>query len=180
VPTFTSYDPDAKVIGQNALSFIQNVNSDDILPILKKYGLSQIDPGTWYPLQQWLNVLSEISEQNNAMFNMVAIGAAISETAILPPGAENLSLEQILFAINDVYQMQHQGNVGHIATEKVSDTHIKLTVCVPYPDDLEYGTTYGFVRRFLPSSDSFNVFYDADTLRHDEGGDCTVIHVQWE
>jgi hypothetical protein len=180
VTTYTCSDPSAAVIGQNMLSFIQNVNAADILPVLEQHGLSHIEPDKWYPLQEWLDILSELSSQSNAMFNMVAIGTAISETAILPPGAEQLSLEQILFAINDVYQMQHQGDVGSVITEKVSDKHIKLIVCVPYPDDLEYGTAYGFARRFLPGSTLFTVEYDANAPRHDQGGDNTIIHIKWE
>jgi len=178
--TYTSPDPSAKVIGQNLLSFIQNVNAGNVLPFLEKHNLSHIEPDKWYPLQPWLNVLEDLSNESNAMFNMVAIGAAISETAVLPPGAENLSIEEILFAINDVYQMQHKGDVGSVVTEKVDDHHIVLTLNVPYPDDLEYGTAYGFARRFLPPNTPFTVEYDAKSLRHDEGGDCTILHITWE
>jgi hypothetical protein len=155
------------------------VNKEDILPVLDKHNLTRIDPDRWYPLQQWLDILSELSEQSNAMFNMVAIGTAVSETAVLPPGADQLSLEDILFAINDVYQMQHRGHVGSVRTEKVADKHIRLIVRVPYPDDLEYGTAYGFARRFLPKGTPFTVKYDEGTQRHDEGGDSTIIHVTW-
>lgn len=179
-PTYTSPDPHTEVIGQNVLSFVQNVNANVIRPVLDSHGLSHIEPDKWYPLQRWRNVLSDLAGESNAMFNMVAVGMAISETAVLPPGAEQLSLEQILFAINDIYQLQHHGQVGSVRTEKISDKHLKLTVCVPYPDDLEYGTTYGFARRFLPKGTLFTVEYDQDLPRHDQGGDSTVIHITWE
>ena len=115
------------------------------------------------------------------MFNFVAIGAAISETAYLPPEVESMSFEQVIFAINDYYQMQHRnGDAGQISVEKVEDKHVVLYVRVPYPDDLEYGTAFGFARRFLPPNTHFIVQYDKDAVRHDQGGEETIIHVTWE
>jgi hypothetical protein len=179
--TYTSFDPKVEIIGQNVLSFIQNVEAEAMQPVLKKHGLLNIQPDTWYPLQDWLDVLSDLSAQSNAMFNMVAIGTAISETALIPPEVAAMPLEQFLFIVDNVYQMQHRnGNPGHIRTERVDDHHIKLTVQVPYPDDLEYGTTYGFVRRFLPKGTQFTVRYDPDVPRREHGGDATIIHVSWD
>jgi hypothetical protein len=181
MPTYTSLDPNVEVIGQNMLSFIQNIQAEAIQPVLEKHGLLNVQPDTWYRLQDWLDVLSDLSTQSGAMFNMVAIGTAISETALIPPEVAAMSLEQFLFIVDNVYQMQHRnGDPGHIQTEQVADKHIKLTVRVPYPDDLEYGTTYGFVRRFLPKGTNFMVEYDPDTPRREQGGDATIIHVTWK
>jgi hypothetical protein len=178
---YTSFDPNVEVIGQNLLSFMQNVEADAIRPILEKHGLTKINPEQWYPMQQWLDVLSDLSQQSGAMFNMVAIGAAISETAIMPPEVEQMSLEQFLLLINDVYQMQHRnGDAGHVKAERLGAKHMCLEAYVPYPDDLEYGTAYGFARRFLPPQISFTVEYDPDTPRRELGGDITLIHIQWE
>ena len=178
--TYKSFDPATEVIGQNLLAFIQNVQQENIKPLLEKHGLAQINPEAWYPLQKWLTLLSELSEESDAMFNMVAIGTAISETAVLPPEVEQLTFVQIMFGINDFYQMQHRaGDAGEIITEQINDTHIKLTVRVPYPDDLEYGTAYGFARRFLPAHASFTVYYQQDHKHHDAGGENTIIHIEW-
>jgi hypothetical protein len=111
---------------------------------------------------------------------MVAIGSKIAETAFLPPEVERLSFEQIILGMNNFYQMQHRnGDAGEIKAEKVGENHFRLDVRVPYPDDLEYGTAFGFAKRFLPSSKDFTVFYDEEMKRREEGGEVTRIHIKW-
>ncbi len=177
---YASFDSNVEVIGHNMLSFVQNVNASNVLPLLKKHGLAEIDPAEWYPLQRWLDVLSDLSSQAGSMFDLVAIGAAISKTAVMPPEVEKMPFEQFLYLVDQVYQMQHRGgNAGQVEIEKVADRHMKLKVRVPYPDDLEYGTTYGFAHRFLPKDADVIVEYDPDLPRREEGGDYTVIHVMW-
>jgi hypothetical protein len=176
-----SCDPETKVIGQNVLGFVENVQRDEIQPILKKHGLEKIDPDVWYPLQKWLDVLKELSI-HNSMTNFVAIGMGISQTAPLPPGILDLPFEAFfLQALPTAYHMQHKdGDAGIIQAEKVSDTTIKMTVITPYPDDLEYGVTYGFARRIAPANMKFTVSYDSAIKRRDDGGEKTVILVNWE
>lgn len=179
--SYQSFDPNTEVIGQNLLAFVQNMQSSEIMPVLEEHGLTNIDPNTWYPLQQWLDVLTALSDRSGAMFNFVAIGAAIAQTAFLPPEVERLTFEQVMFGINDYYQMQHRnGDAGSITVEKAGDKHLVLSVEVPYPDDLEYGTAYGFARRFLPPRSDFTVKYDGQTSKREDGGAATLIHITWE
>lgn len=178
---YVSFDQKVEVIGQNMLSFVQNINAQNVMPLLKKHGLAEIDPEQWYPLQRWLDVLSDLSAQAGGVFDMVAIGAAISQTALMPPEVEKMPFEQFLYLVDQVYQMQHRnGDAGKVEIEKVADRHMKVIVRVPYPDDLEYGTTYGFAHRFLPKDARITVEYDPDLPRREEGGERTVIHVTWE
>ncbi len=179
--SYQSFDPNTEIIGYNVLSFIQNVQAEEIKPILAQSGLDQIEPEAWYPQQKWLDVLTTLSGRSSAMFNFVAIGTAIAETAFLPPEVERMSFEQVIFAINDFYQMQHRnGDAGEIKVDKAAENHIILHVRVPYPDDLEYGTAYGFARRFLPPKTHFTVRYDEDCVRCEQGGEETVIHIAWK
>ena len=181
MPSYKSFDPNTEVIGHNVLAFVQNAQADEIKTVLEKHDLAEIDPNAWYPQQKWLDVLSDLSEQGGAMFNFVAIGAAIAETAVMPPEAEKLSFEEVIFAINDIYQMQHRnGDAGEITIEKPGKNHLVLNVRVPYPDDLEYGTAFGFARRFLPKGTDFTVLYDDQAPRQSQDGDSTVIHVKWQ
>jgi hypothetical protein len=174
-------DPNAEIIGQNVLAFVQNLRAEEVQPFLKKHGLENVDPEKWYPLQDWLNVLNDIQREGEAMSDFVGIGMAIAETAPLPPETEGMNLEQFFGLLNPSYQMQHRsGDVGKIESEKVGDKHIKVTVDVPYPDDLEYGTAYGFAKRFLPKGTRFVVKYDEKQTRKDHGGENTIIHVTWE
>ncbi len=179
---YTSFDPNAEIIGQNMMAFINCLQQGNIVPILDKYDLTNIEPDKWYPLQAWLDVLSDISEKGSAMFDFVSIGMAISESAVLPPEVDKLPFEVLILGLNDTYQMQHRnGDAGFLEVEKVEDKHIKITVNVPYPDDLEYGVAYGFARRFLPEGTVYNIKYDEEKTRREQGGeDDTVIHIRWK
>lgn len=178
---YISFEPKAEVIGHSVLAFISNTEAANIRPVLEQHNLVSIDPERWYELQEWLNVLSDLSARGGGMFNMVAIGAAISETTILPPEVEKMPFEQFLFLVDQVYQMQHRnGNVGSVQVEKVADKHMRLTLRVPYPDDLEFGTAYGFARRFLPPGTELMVQYNSTAPRREQGGDCTVIDITWK
>ena len=79
------------------------------------------------------------------------------------------------------YHMQHRkGDIGNVVTEKIDEGHFKLTDTGIYPDNLQYGVCYGFVRRFRPPGQSFRVKFDEDIPRRDEGGEVTIIHVVLE
>lgn len=178
---YASFDPRVEIIGQNILSFLQNSQIENIQPILERRGLTDVKPDQWYPLQTWMEVLTEISEQSSAMFDFVSIGMAISETAVIPPEVAKLPFEQFMMMINDVYQMQHRGgDAGTIKVEQPGDKHLLLTLRVPYPDDLEYGVAYGFARRFLPAGTQFTVMYDENVPRREKGGQETLIHITWD
>ncbi len=67
-------DPETELTGQTVLSLIKNINYQNIQAIIEKHGLTDIDPNAWYPLQDVLNVLREISDATNSTFNFVSIG----------------------------------------------------------------------------------------------------------
>lgn len=173
-------EPSCEIIGQNVLAFVDNLQSEDIQPFLAKHNLETVEPDKWYPLQAWLDVLNDIQKEGNTIDDFVGIGMAIAEKAPLPPEVANMNLEQFLSILDVSYQMQHRGgNVGKITAEKVGDKHMKVTVDVVYPDNLEYGTAYGFARRFLPPGTHFIIKYDDTIKRKDEGGEVTIIHITW-
>ena len=101
---YESFDPNAEIIGQNVLGFVECVNSDHILPHLKKHGLSEIDPGSWYPLQKWLDVLNDMTTAGGAMFDFVSVGLQIAETAVYPPEVEQMPFADFVMLIPQVYQ----------------------------------------------------------------------------
>ncbi len=177
---YQSFDEKTEIIGQNVLAFIQNIKVGDIRPILERHQLVDIDPTAWYPLSKWLDVLTDISNESDSTFNFVAIGMAIAQTAVLPPEVENMTFEEFMFGLDTFYQMQHRnGDAGTIKVEKPEKNHLIIKVRVPYPDDLEYGTAYGFAKRFLPRGTKFIVKYDENTPRREEGGEYTIIHITW-
>ena len=168
--------------GAALLSILQNLNSQEIEPFARKYDLEQIDPDGWYPLQNFLNFLNELTQHPNLVPNMVALGLGISELALMPLQLENSTFEEVVKGWDLHYQANFRnGDVGRKTTIQVGRRHYKIihdrTVI---PDDVEYGVLYGFARQFLPQGTYFKVWYDEDVLRMDHGGDQTVLHVAWD
>jgi hypothetical protein len=161
-------------------SFIDNVQADTIYPYLEKYGLTEIDPDNWYPLQTWLDVLNDMATGTNISSNMVAIGLGVINNMVTPPGMENATLQEVLDGWHALYHMQHRGeNIGGVIIEKISDSHYKTIHNNVYPDDMTYGVAYGLARRYLPSETRFKVYYDMSEPHMDEGGKRTIIHIEW-
>ena len=175
-------EPGTEISGATVLSLVENVTSTAYVPMIKKYGFDAIDANKWYPLKSYLDFLTELVQQPNLMFNLVAIGMSIAEVAPMPPELANAAFSQVVEGWNEHYQASlRNGDVGRKTTIKVADQHYKVvhdrTVV---PDDLEYGVLYGFAQRFLPPGASFDVWFDEDIPRMDEGGDRTVLHVSWD
>lgn len=171
--------PGTEISGDGILSLVENVSKDEIQPLLEAHELGELDREAWYPAQLYLDVLGDIRDE--FYMNMVAVGMAVGENTHLPPEMEQMTLGGILELWDAHYQMHHRnGDIGHAATQKISDTHYTITIHKGlYPDDLEYGVAYGFAKRFLPDDEYFLVEYDPDVTRMDDGGDETVIHVKW-
>lgn len=174
-------DPDTELTGQTVLSLITNINYRNIETIVARHHLSQVNPEAWYPLQDVLNVLRDISAATGSTFNFVSIGMAAAQLAYIPPEMEHFSVEQILQQYSKIYKMRHRGgNAGAVQVESISPTHLKIIMDTPYPDDIMYGVMYGYARRFLPDGTPIIVRYDENHLRMSHGGQSTILHVMWE
>jgi hypothetical protein len=180
---YKAFEPENEVLGAAVLSFIESVNFDNIKPFLDRYGLTEVDPGAWYPLQLWLDVLSDMDEQSGggAMFDFVSIGMKIIETAQFPPEFSTLSMKQAIMTANDLYRANMRGgDFGEYIIDQLNDNHLRITTRIPYPDDVAYGQLYGMARRFAPPGVHFTVYYDEDVPRSEQGGEKTIMHVTWK
>jgi hypothetical protein len=178
VRTYTS-PPGAEILGQNIRAWAENLQGSDTAPIMKKYGLVDVNPNGWYPLESLMNAMNDLVKNPKTVSSLVAIGMEIGRIVPLPP---ELTLGQVLMGWNDVYQSLHRkGDVGAIHTEKINDKHYRITFTDVYPDDFSYGIMYGYARRLLPLGTYFKVFYDPDVKPRDLGGQGkTIIHLEWE
>ncbi len=175
-------DPNTEIIGQVLMAYIDNVQSEIIQPIFKRYGITDPNPEEWYPLQPVLDVLKELSKSDSATTNLVAIGVKIAEYGAEPEDIVNQPLSVVLEHWNDHMQLAFRGGeVGTIITEKVHEKFYKVRQKNVFPDDLCYGLAYGFARSRLPLGTNFKVYYEEYNNRMDKGGaDSTVICVEWE
>lgn len=173
-------DPNTELTGQTALALTQNINYQNIQAIIERHHMTQIDPQKWYPLQDLLDILKEIAVESNSTFNFVSIGMAAVEVGHIPPEIAQLSLEEFLHQYDKIYKMRHRhGDAGSITTEKVAPNHLRVTLKIPYPDDVFYGVIYAYARRFLPTGTRVVVKYDETQPRMAEGGPSTILHVMW-
>jgi hypothetical protein len=173
--------PGNEVIGQNIRAWADNLQGEDTAPIMRKYGLVDVDPQGWYPTQTLMDAMNEILANPNNSANMVAIGMEVGKIVPMPPGMTNPTLGEVLMVWNDLYQYIHRnGDVGKLQCEKVTDTHYQITFTDLYPDDFSYGIMYGYAKRFLPKGTYFKVYYDPEIKPRDQGGTGkTVIHLTW-
>lgn len=172
-----SCDPNIEVLGINMLALINNLQANEIQPLLEAHNLTNIDPDTWYPAKRWLELFNDAMQRPGSMGNLVAVGMAVATNLPLPPNMQDL--ESVLSAWDDLYHMQHRGgDIGYVALEKRSDKHFVSIHNHLYPDDFNYGLAYGFAKRLLPPGTGFTVKYDDDEPRQDEGGERTLIHIK--
>lgn len=188
MPRYISFSPNAQVLGQTVLAFVECTNKANIMPYLSRqgflgrHGFEPIRAEKWYPLQSWLYVLSDLSEESahSAMFDFVSIGMKMLETSLFPAEFHTLSIEEVFQQWNDFYLMNHQGDdVGEFITEVIDEKNIRITARIPYPDDLFYGLFYAITRQFLPRGTRFTLSYDEEIPRRDEGGDVTIYDIVW-
>ncbi len=178
---FTVWADDAEVGGRVMLGFIQTMTASDIAPVINKYGLADAHPDKWYPMQTYLDALSEVAALNNPVVDLVSIGMAIVEAGLFPTGFESMSYIEVMSCWQEFYHLYNRGKgAGTIFAEIIDPGgHIRMVDCTPYPDDMQYGTLYGAASRFLPRSTEFAVFFDDHLPRKDEGARKTILHIRW-
>jgi hypothetical protein len=179
---FYTCDPEIEINGVTVLSLTQNIQHGEIASILQEHGFASVNPESWYSLQAILNVLHKIGDGGNAMTNFVSIGISAGELGVsnLPPELGQIAITDFLIQYRHVYKTRHRnGEPGDVIGEQVTENHVKITfIDTPYPDDIMYGVMYAYARHFLTGS-HFTLRYDSDLHRDRNGGDTTVMHLEW-
>ncbi len=139
--------PEAEYIGALLMSLSQNLRAETIRPVLKKHGLQDFDPMTYYPQQKILDVLQEI-EQNFTFEELVAIGIKSTEVMPLPP--EVTSLEVAIMGLDLYYKSLCRNTPPEegITVEWLGPRHARTINNQPTPPFIVYGNIYGVARRF--------------------------------
>lgn len=175
------FGEDAEVYGKAMLAFTESINYQNLKPILEKHRLTEIDPERWYPQQVWLDVFNDVVETTNSISNLVSIGMKIAETAMLPSSSEVSFIDLMLGFGEMSYKANNRGSdIGYIETRVVDDHHLIMIDATPYPDEFVYGAYYGVARRFLPEGTALTVRYDDESPRRSQGGETTIIHIEWD
>jgi hypothetical protein len=105
--------------------------------------VDDLRPDKTVPVQNWLDALAEI--QSSVGPEVVrSVGAAIIENADFPPAFS--SVESVLLALNDIYHLNHTGEVGNYIVRTLDDGSIEVACETPYPRNFERGLVEGITR----------------------------------
>lgn len=176
------YSSDTKVLGAVVLSILGTSRIDELQPYFQKYGIARCNPDEYYPVEALRNMVDDIVRDRQSidrMYDFVSMGIANGLSVPLPSAVDTLEKWLNIFE-NRYSTLYHGTQIGYVKPEKLAKTHYQVRICWPWVDDIAFGMIYGMCKRFLPPGHIFNVYYDAQALRADEGGKETVIHVSWE
>lgn len=166
------YDQNVEAAG-HAILAVTSALGEGVQPIMVKHGIVDLHAEGWYPLKAWLDVMDEIS----AMYDQVAMGMKIVETAVFPPGID--SIESVLNSVEIAYQMNHRGGyIGHYTVEKLGERNYKVVAQTHFPDFFTYGILYGLCREFAPPNSNLTVTHDSAPCKKDGADSCTYL-VAW-
>ncbi len=156
---FVAGTPEAEVIGQTMISFVNNLESSITRPVMEKHGLSEIDPEKWYPHQVWMDILKEIEDSMGAQSTMtfVAFGRQVVKNAVMPD-----AIQTIPDALNALHAIHH-ANLRNVPEDEgykikeVNENHYIVYHNTPNPDDAIYGFLWGMAARFVGDDELFIV-----------------------
>jgi hypothetical protein len=176
---YVSPDPKAQV---RALNVRATLDAFDLIPavgqrIVRSHHLEleNLKPDHFIQVQSWLDALKEINAKIGSAL-VQQVGAKIIENADFPPKFN--SVESVLLALDDIYYLNHRGNVGHYVPKKEADGSITVRCETPYPRDFERGLIEGISRNTrLTNGKRYQVKYTPGL----PGGDltCTVVVRQY-
>jgi len=98
---------------------------------------------TTVPVQRWLDALAEIQAVVGPEV-VRAVGAAIIENADFPPRFD--SVESVLLALDEIYHLNHHGEVGRYVSRKLGEDCVEVHCETPYPRQFERGLIEGIAR----------------------------------
>ena len=165
---------------QTVLSVVDGMGvfGESARDILKKNGITDPQPGTWYKQQDWLNAFRQISEQVGKA-TLFAIGKKIPENAQFPPQINNL--ETALNGIDMAYHMNHRkGEIGHYLVKSYANQSAVMVCENPYPCDFDRGIIVAMATRFKPETSLYiRVTHDDSQPCRKKGDDSCTYKIAW-
>lgn len=173
---------DTEVRGELVRALTHNLRADEMRVVLKKFNVKEIDPNAWYLVSDLLAIAEEIFRVRraaDAMFDMVAMGMAA--TSFSPLAHQHANVREFLKMLQASHDKLYRGaDTGYIKVDDLSEKHVALHLRSAWPDDLNYGNLYSWIKTVLPTGTVFKIYYDRNSVRADHGGDETIYHVEWK
>ncbi|MDD4964850.1 MAG: hypothetical protein PHI11_13125 [Gallionella sp.] len=179
---FIAFEKDAEVAGHAILTCLNcfpEYFRADVERLLKEKNIVDIAPIKWFNLQNYLDVLKEVSTRYgaNTLFN---VGVAIGEGA---PSSPETTLQSALAAWDALYRSHHHNAyLGYIKLLSFDNQAKKAVVEVktPYPCHFERGLATALARKFKPQDAGFiDVQLDKSKPSRLDGADSSFYVIYW-
>ncbi len=143
MPEYEALSSSAEVKGNAILAIIEGMTNKDLArDILAKYGLSDVDPNSWYPEQSWLNIFSDISgELGDAALYLVGRATA----GIIDIPSDISSIQEAIDRLDEIYQAHHKGRAGSYIVTEVGDDYARIESKNPRPCAYDMGFLSAFL-----------------------------------
>lgn len=178
------YFPNIELIGLAGAAILENLAKDEVHEFVERHGLGNIQPDAWYPVDSFIHVFEDwYNAGENLTQRLISSGMAVLDMVApaLPADINSWPLVQQLSVIEVIHQTSYRGGLpGEFIVEQLDDNHLRYRASVPWPDDFNYGLVYGIARHFLAKNYVFNLQFDPDFLRQDDGGEFTVLILEWK
>ncbi|HVE82764.1 MAG TPA: hypothetical protein VND93_07940, partial [Myxococcales bacterium] len=140
---YRSPDPEAVVRGANVKATLDAFKQIPTLgkSFVSKYFLpEELREDTFVPVQSWLDALRDIRDEVGEPV-LREVGRYIVENADFPPQFK--TVKDVLLALDDIYHLNHRGEVGHYHAKVQKDGSIVVRCETPYPAAFEHGLVEG-------------------------------------
>jgi hypothetical protein len=143
-----------EILGQTFDAFNLSISQEEIRPhfdaVLKRYGIAEIDPEAWYPLQLMFDSYQEVQDGTGDSLILVSVGMKVIEAANLPDEIDSIASGiQLLMDIHHANLRNVPDGDGY-ANLDVQEGQIQFDDYTRFPHDVIYGYIYGMAQRFRP------------------------------
>ncbi|RKD93400.1 4-vinyl reductase [Halopiger aswanensis] len=142
----------SEVIGRSPQSYVAAGDSissfvgKEVSNKLAKYGLEDIDPEEWYPLEIPLAMLYDMRDEYGGV-RMRNMGQNVPEHVKFPP--ELSEVDDALHAIDRAYHQNHRGgDLGSYEFHQEGPNEGRMVCENPYPCEFDKGLIKGVARKF--------------------------------
>jgi len=144
---FVCPDPTATVRAANVHA---TLSAFKLVPLMAKrlierhqLHVDDLTPDKFILVQRWLDCLKEIQNDIGPQ-KLRDVGRLIVENADFPPHFTDA--ETMLMAADDIYKMNHRGDVGQYVVTKEPSGRFVVRCETPYPRMFEWGVYEGMVK----------------------------------
>jgi hypothetical protein len=144
---FVCADPLAMVRAMNVRATLDAFKQQPLFAksLLAPFELNveNVKPDQYVPVQRWLDAMRHLQKELGP-FVLRQVGTNLFGNAVIPP--ELNSVEAMLEALDNIYYLNHRGNVGHYHVTRGTDGSFSVRCETPYPRQFERGLIEGIAR----------------------------------